>query len=422
MKKILLVNPWIYDFAAYDFGIKPMGLLRIAESLRREGNIVHLVDCLQGSSARKDAHGFSKFKKTLIPKPDIVSSLNRPYFRYGMGITEFIDKLKAFPSPEVIYVTSGMTYWYPGVSATIKLLKGFYGNIPVVLGGIYATLCPKHATKYSGADFLWKGDYLPKNTFTKKGFYPAYDLLEDTTLLPIQLTRGCPYKCTYCAVGSFNKKFQMRDPIDLFEEIMHYNNRFGTTKFVFYDDALTFRSEKGLKKLLRLIIASRKDLTFLTPNGLHARFVDYDLAYLLKRANFKEVRISLETSDEDLQLFTGAKVSNDEIKTAIRNLKEAGFTKNDLGVYLLIGAPWLPLDKTIHDVKFVNSLGSKAILASYSPIPGSKDFRAMQKNGILKKGTDPLWHNKSIFSELLAPSYMDKIQQVRRLTAKLNKL
>jgi len=27
MKKVLIINPWIYDFAAYDYWFKPLGLL-----------------------------------------------------------------------------------------------------------------------------------------------------------------------------------------------------------------------------------------------------------------------------------------------------------------------------------------------------------------------------------------------------------
>ena len=68
MKKILLVNPWIYDFSAYDFGIKPVGLLRIGEFLRRKGAKVDLVDCLAGCSRRKDEYGFSKIRKEKIRK------------------------------------------------------------------------------------------------------------------------------------------------------------------------------------------------------------------------------------------------------------------------------------------------------------------------------------------------------------------
>jgi hypothetical protein len=33
-KTILLINPWIYDFAAYDFWIKPMGLMMLGAILR----------------------------------------------------------------------------------------------------------------------------------------------------------------------------------------------------------------------------------------------------------------------------------------------------------------------------------------------------------------------------------------------------
>jgi hypothetical protein len=35
--KILLVNPPIYDFDAYDFWIKPLGLLKIARILKGKG-------------------------------------------------------------------------------------------------------------------------------------------------------------------------------------------------------------------------------------------------------------------------------------------------------------------------------------------------------------------------------------------------
>ena len=43
---ILLVNPWIHDFAAYDFWAKPLGLLSIASILREHGFNVSYIDCL----------------------------------------------------------------------------------------------------------------------------------------------------------------------------------------------------------------------------------------------------------------------------------------------------------------------------------------------------------------------------------------
>ena len=44
--KVLLISPWIYDFAAYDLWSEPLGLLYIAALLREYGYEVSLIDCL----------------------------------------------------------------------------------------------------------------------------------------------------------------------------------------------------------------------------------------------------------------------------------------------------------------------------------------------------------------------------------------
>ena len=421
MKKILLVNPWIYDFSAYDFGIKPVGLLRIGEYLRRKGHIVYLVDCLSSCSRNKDEHGFSKIRKERIDKPEILKDIERPYFRYGIAISDFLSKLEVIKDIDEICITSGMTYWYPGVCLAIKLLRGRFKKTPITLGGIYATICHGHASLTSGADIVWKGNYLEKDCFHEPDFYPAYDLLLDREVLPVKLTRGCPFRCTYCASRLFYPRFELKDPVNLFEEVMYYSKNFGTKGFVFYDDALLCKSSEGIRRFLRLIIASGRESIFHTPNGLHARFIDEELAELFRKANFKDLRLSLETSDENVQEFTGDKVTNNELKRALRNLKEAGFSKSDLGVYLLIGAPWLDMEKTMDDILFINSLGAKAMLASYSPIPGTMDYKMLIKTGVIENNMDPLWHNKTIFPRLLKPSYIEKIQEIRRFTSNLNK-
>jgi len=422
MSRYLLLNPWIYDFAAYDFGIKPVGLLRIGEYLRRQDGDIQLIDCLEDCSRSKDEYGFSKIRKEKIEKPDIFENIDRPYFRYGIPAAEFVSKLENIKDVDKIFVSSGMTYWYPGVQLAIKLLKQRFKNTPIMLGGIYATLCYRHAILTSGADIVWKGDYLKKCLFFERSFYPAYDLLKDKGILPVQLTRGCPFRCSYCASKMLTPKFEMKDPVNLFEEVTYYNRNFDTKSFVFYDDALAFCCDKGIKRFLRMVIASGEQFSFYTPNGLHARYIDDELAELMKKANFKDLRLSLETQDAKLQKSTGSKVTNSDLKMALRNLKEAGYRKNDIGVYVLIGAPWLDTKKTIDDIMFVNSLGVKVILASYSLIPGTEDCRVLVKNKILKKDIDPLWHNKTVFANLLKPHYIEGIRKIRRLTSVLNKI
>jgi len=42
--KIVRINPWIYDFAAYDLWMKPLGLLYIAGFLEESGYDVSLIN------------------------------------------------------------------------------------------------------------------------------------------------------------------------------------------------------------------------------------------------------------------------------------------------------------------------------------------------------------------------------------------
>ena len=101
---------------------------------------------------------------------------------------------------------------------------------------IYATLLPEHAYKFSEADIIIQGEgeacvvetlcsmwNLQKpGLFNIAGLdtlpYPAFDLAE-APYVCIQTSRGCPYRCTYCASKIMNKGFRRRDPIRVTDEI-----------------------------------------------------------------------------------------------------------------------------------------------------------------------------------------------------------
>ena len=70
---LLLINPWIHDFAAYDFWAKPMGLLQLAAILRAHDVSISYIDCLDRFHPRSKAPGTQKkrgrgaYLKTRIP-------------------------------------------------------------------------------------------------------------------------------------------------------------------------------------------------------------------------------------------------------------------------------------------------------------------------------------------------------------------
>ncbi len=44
-----------------------------------------------------------------------------------------------FCRPDLILITSSMTYWYTGLSETIQFLRQNLPGVPIYLGGTYAT-------------------------------------------------------------------------------------------------------------------------------------------------------------------------------------------------------------------------------------------------------------------------------------------
>jgi hypothetical protein len=155
-KHLLLINPWIYDFTAFDLWSKPLGLLYIASFLRSNGFRISYIDCLALKKIKKK-YGTGNFCREIVAKPKILKDIPRHFARYGMTEKEFRSLLRAVEPPDAILVTSIMTYWYPGPARVVEIIREELPGIPVVLGGIYATILPDHAQKIVKPDYLVTG-------------------------------------------------------------------------------------------------------------------------------------------------------------------------------------------------------------------------------------------------------------------------
>lgn len=448
--RVLLINPWIYDFAAYDLWAAPLGLLSIAAVLRDAGYQITYLDCLDrhhpdlpgrlGHEPRENAYGCGKFLKTLLPKPPILRDVPRRYGRYGLPLDLFDQELAQMPRPDVVMVTSGMTYWYPGAFEAIRRVKARFPGAPVILGGIYATLCHDHAVAHSGADVVVAGEgerqalhwasrltgQEPPPEGRYAGLddlpYPAFDLLRRLDYVSIATSRGCPLRCTYCASHLLHPRgLEQRSPQRVVDEIAHWHGRHGVQDIAFYDDALLVNADRHLHPILDGVLQRGLRLRFHTPNGLHARLIDRALADKMFAAGFKTLRLSLETTDPGRQRETGSKVTTPEMERAIAHLREAGFTGREIGVYILMGLPGQPLDEVIEGVHYVHRLGAVADLAFYSPIPGTVEWEHAVAAGHIPPDADPLLHNNTIYPILRGHASERECQQVKDLARALNR-
>ena len=420
----LLINPWIYDFSAFDYWSKPLGLLSLASLLRVNGISVSLVDCLdpysidnlretRKSVPKRKESGEGKYAKANIAKPDVLRFFARNYNRYGISPGSFLRSVTSIPRPDVIMITSMMTYWYPGVFYLISLLHDTFPGIPVVLGGNYVSLCPSHAST-SGADYCLPGPAersiprLLKDLFDHDAWfipdpenldsypYPSFDLIDHPVQIPILTSRGCPYRCSYCASHVLNEAFRRRDPIRVVDEIEYWHRHLGICHFSFYDDALLTDHEETAVPLLKEIIRRKLLLNFHCPNGLHLREITSELSKLMFEAGFKTIRFGFETSDVTRQSTTGGKTDNSDFIQALIHLKQAGYQNQQIGVYLLCGLPGQHAEEVRNSIRFVHSCGARPIIAEYSPIPGTVLWNDAIASSPFPIADEPLFQNNSL--------------------------
>ena len=164
--RILLVNPPIYDFTAYDFWLKPYGLLTVAGYLRGKADfaLFDYLDRLHPYSAaqkklQSDQWGKGPFYSEQIESPACLKDIPRRFRRFGLPRDIFITFFADAKPFDYVLIQTTMTYWYPGLEEVISEIRNACPAAKIILGGNYVTLCPDHA-KTLGADLLVKGPNL----------------------------------------------------------------------------------------------------------------------------------------------------------------------------------------------------------------------------------------------------------------------
>ena len=392
----LLVQPPIFDFTAYDFWLLPYGMMRTAARLMKVCQF-KFFDYL--TTVKKDSWGRGRIEGKIVAKPKEFHDIPRYFRRFGRPRTEFQELLRS-QAFDIALIQTSMTYWYPGVAEVIEDIRMFQPTAKIVLGGVYATLCPEHAAGL-GASLVIKGANLePLYQFlsvepTERGgaeYIPG----QRTDVGILKLSDGCPFHCTYCAAPVMWNGFTLRrseECVDDFRRLLAA----GVKDIAFYDDALCYRADETLLPFLNAVVSAKDCATnpirFHTPNALNARFITSELAVRMVNAGFASFFLGFESGVQAWQTATGGKVSVGEFEAAVNYLREADASA--IFAYIIAGHPDVNAQDPENSIRLARSLGVRVMLSEFSPVPGTADGEKCTPWADL---AEPLSHNKTAFA------------------------
>ncbi|MBN2481039.1 MAG: B12-binding domain-containing radical SAM protein [Bacteroidales bacterium] len=180
-------------------------------------------------------------------------------------------------------------------------------NIPVVMGGIHATVLPEEAAMHVDTVFVGEAEeswpaYLndlktgnEKKTYRNETFFdldkaliPRYELIpyelfrsKDTCirLIPVEATRGCPHDCNFCIVPEYyGRSIRKKSVKQIVEEIKYIKKLKYDSLILFVDDNL-FAGHQYSKTLLRELIPLKINYIAQTDIGVASDPELLDLAY-----------------------------------------------------------------------------------------------------------------------------------------------
>jgi len=437
--KVLLVNPPIYDFSAYDVWLKPLGLLYLSNILKSNGCEVVLLDCLDRNFFTQllpKQDGTGKFPSVEVDKPDIIKNIPLKFKRYGIPQKEIIKFLSLHKDTDYIIITCSMTYWYLGVKEIVDFIHEIIPNPKILLGGIYPILSFQHAfhtftnktTKiFSTSDFTELLDFLGiqyTNQYKSFANFPSPDFshYKKVYYITIRFSYGCRYNCAYCGQKIIHPKYEQKNIEQFVNEI---KNLYETTKcqnFVFYDDELL--DSKNIKTTIDLfskLLELNLPIKFYTPNGINPKFITKEIAKLMYELNFTDIRLSLETISDKVHKLVDKKLLLSDFEQALSNLFSAGFKSDQISVYILLGLPTETIEDVYKTIHFIAQYKLRIRLCELAVVPYAKMFSNIPID------VDPLLHNNTIFlfngiPGIVKPLYkFEELQQLKTYVNQTNK-
>ncbi|MBS3117915.1 radical SAM protein [Candidatus Woesearchaeota archaeon] len=187
----------------------------------------------------------------------------------------------------------------------------------------------------------------------------------------IMTSRGCPYRCTFCLIGKFQKQYRMHSARYVVDEIKELVSKYGINDIFIRDDMFTLSQER-VKEICQLLISEGVDITFSCLG--RADNIKLETLEWMKRAGCWRFMIGIESGNQDLLDILHKDITLDQVRTCVRMCRQVGIQVDG---FFMFGIPGETKEKALQTISFAKSLGlDYAQFYLATPYPGT-DLREM---------------------------------------------
>lgn len=226
-------------------------------------------------------------------------------------------------------------------------------------------------------------DLIDRSVYSmKEAFSPFASYRNESNVRQFFLvtSRGCPFKCVFCAEPSLHGKNMRYADVDaIIDHVRFLVNKYGMNVLTIYDDQLLMDMPRA-KELFRRLAEFKLRLE--TPNGVTVVFIDDEMAFLMKRAGLDTLPLAIESGSEYvLRKIIKKPIRLDRVGPVIESLQ-----KNQIFVqaYFVIGLPGERAEDRVETVRCIKEWGVDwSGFSMASPVRGSELFKVAKEKGYI---------------------------------------
>ncbi|HYF75282.1 MAG TPA: radical SAM protein, partial [Candidatus Nitrosocosmicus sp.] len=203
--------------------------------------------------------------------------------------------------------------------------------------------------------------------------------------LPIHSTRGCPFNCIFCcAATNHGKKVRAMSAERFLGDVGTMVEKYGLTKLSIDDDQFLMNGTRA-KTILRGL--SDIGIRVEVPSGVNVKFLDDEIALLMKKCGMDAVTLAIESGSEYmLKEVIDKPLKLEQIKPAVDILRGQG-----IGVRagFVVGLPGEREEDRLDTMNLVENVGLDwSYFQVATPFIGSRLYDICMENGYIDSTRD----------------------------------